>query len=162
MRNSYKQFAVYVVYSRITYSEEKMIALYILKIDTQHQREIMDQLDKAQELYEQTLEIERRILGPDHPDTIITLENLSGVHFTRGRPDLSAQILPEVLAARRRVLGEDHPAVTKTLFNMAMVAKARGETKDAIRGFEPHALHPRCRAAGFQREFELVLSLIHI
>ena len=30
-----------------------MIALYILKIDTQHQREIMDQLDKAQRIRDQ-------------------------------------------------------------------------------------------------------------
>ena len=35
--------------------------------------------DEARKLHEQTLEIQRRILGPEHPDTLRSMHNLAAM-----------------------------------------------------------------------------------
>ena len=36
---------------------------------------------QAEALYSQTLEIQRRVLGPEHPDTLMSMNNLAIVYF---------------------------------------------------------------------------------
>ena len=44
-------------------------------------------LDEARKLHEQALEIQRRVLGPEHPDTLGSMEALAQVLSAQGKID---------------------------------------------------------------------------
>ena len=75
-------------------------------------------MGRARDLFATLLPDVRRVLGPDHPDTLTGRANLA--HWTgeagdAGRArDLFATLLPDV----RRVLGPDHPDTYRTQDNL--------------------------------------------
>jgi tetratricopeptide (TPR) repeat protein len=71
--------------------------------------------DEARKLHRETLEIRRRVLGQDHPDTLTSMHNLANAYSSQGRHDEAEKLCRETLEIRRRVLGQDHP---DTLFSM--------------------------------------------
>src|ERR1035437_2959429 len=48
-----------------------------------------------------------RILGPDHPDTLISRSNLAAAYDSAGQPDKAIPLHEETLAAHERILGPD-------------------------------------------------------
>ena len=50
-----------------------------------------------------------RVLGPDHPDTLASRNNLAIAYQAAGRLDEAISLHEQTLAARERVLGPDHP-----------------------------------------------------
>ena len=52
---------------------------------------------------------QERVLGPDHPDTLTTRNNLALAYQDAGRLDEAIGLHEQTLAARERVLGADHP-----------------------------------------------------
>ncbi|KAA8889002.1 tetratricopeptide repeat protein [Nocardia colli] len=61
-----------------------------------------------------------RILGPDHPDTLISRSNLARVHESAGRLDKAIPLYEAVLADCERVHGPDHPGTLITRHNLAV------------------------------------------
>ena len=49
------------------------------------------------------------LLGPDHPDTLASRNNLAGAYHAAGRLTEAITLYEQVLPDRIRVLGEDHP-----------------------------------------------------
>ncbi len=86
----------------------------------------LDRAAAAEQLGRETLALEQRVLGPDHPQTLVTEENLARVLFRSGNLAASEQLVLAVLEGRKRALGPDHPDVTKTMYNLAMLRKANG------------------------------------
>ncbi|KLL12372.1 hypothetical protein FrCorBMG51_04985 [Protofrankia coriariae] len=70
-------------------------------------------------LYEQTLTDRLRILGPDHPDTLTTRNNLASAYQTAGRLGEAIGLFEQTLTDRLRVLGPDHPQVVTIRRNLA-------------------------------------------
>ena len=68
----------------------------------------MDLYDPCEEQWAAALEIRRRELGPEHPDTLLSLNSLAGVYLSLGRYPEATTMLEQALAGYRRVLGEDH------------------------------------------------------
>ena len=60
-------------------------------------------------MHEQALAARERVLGPDHPDTLHSRNNLALAYQEAGRLDEAIPLLEQTLAARERVLGPDHP-----------------------------------------------------
>ena len=52
---------------------------------------------------------QERVLGPDHPDTLTSRNNLAVAYRAAGRIDEAITLHEQTLAARERVLGPDHP-----------------------------------------------------
>ena len=73
--------------------------------------------DRALPLYEECLDISKRVLGEYHPETLKSLNDIYKVLNMMGYE--SEYIYKELLAKRRRVLGEDHPDTLESLFNLA-------------------------------------------
>jgi len=74
------------------------------------------------------LPILERVLGPEHPDTLTTRNNLA---YWRGRAGDAAgavAALTELLPIRERVLGPEHPDTLTTRNNLALL---REEAEDA-------------------------------
>ena len=52
---------------------------------------------------------QERVLGPDHPDTLTSRDNLAIAYRDAGRTAEAITLHEQTLAARERVLGPDHP-----------------------------------------------------
>lgn len=72
-------------------------------------------LGRAIPLLEQTLADRERVLGPDHPDTLTSRNNLAGAYESAGDLGRAIPLLEQTLADSERVLGPDHPVEQKQL-----------------------------------------------
>ncbi|MGH3885597.1 MAG: FxSxx-COOH system tetratricopeptide repeat protein, partial [Pseudonocardiaceae bacterium] len=61
-------------------------------------------------LFERALDLRLRVLGEDHPDTLISANNLALNLRWLGQHEAARQLNEDTLARWRRVLGEDHPS----------------------------------------------------
>jgi len=106
----------------------------------------MGELAQARTHYEQALEIHRRVLGNDHPDTASSLSTLGGLLKEMG--DSAARpYLEQALAIRRRVLGDDHPATAASLSALGGLLQGGGDLAEA-RPYVEQALEIRLRVLG--------------
>jgi tetratricopeptide (TPR) repeat protein len=98
---------------------------------------------KAQSLLTRAVDIQRRVLGPQHPDTLTSMRNLAGVLRMEGRNVEAEKLQRETLDIQRRVLGPEHPQTLASMNNLANVLCSEGnhaeaeklyrETLDALR-----------------------------
>ena len=65
--------------------------------------------DCALPLYEECLEKRKRILGDDHPDTLISLNGFAFTLFLKGECARALLLLEESLARAQAALGDNHP-----------------------------------------------------
>jgi tetratricopeptide (TPR) repeat protein len=82
------------------------------------------QLQKALPLFEEALEKLKTRLGPDHPRTLLTMNNLAAAYWEAKQFDRSAQLIEQLLAKQKAKLGLDHP---DTLETMAILAANYGD-----------------------------------
>lgn len=74
--------------------------------------------DKAVDLYTKVWTTRKRVLGPDHPETLISGSCLAATYSALGRYSDSAQLNLEVYEVRKRVSGPEHPdTLTVRLFS---------------------------------------------
>ncbi len=81
----------------------------------------------ARPLYERSLAIRERVLGPEHPDTVISLNNLALALHAQGELMAARHLHERALAIRERVRGPEHPSVAVSLNNLGLVVQAQGE-----------------------------------
>jgi hypothetical protein len=67
------------------------------------------------------------VLGPDHPHTLASRNNLAGAYASAGRLDEAVELFGRTLADAVRALGPDHPLVATIRGNLA----AAGGTAEA-------------------------------
>jgi eukaryotic-like serine/threonine-protein kinase len=70
---------------------------------------------EAQKQFERALDIRRRVLGPNHADTIQTMAKLGTIYKSEGRYAQAEQILESVLDVQRRSLGKENPQTLDTM-----------------------------------------------
>jgi len=51
----------------------------------------------------------REVLGDNHPDTLISMNNLAALYQSQGKYDEAEPLYVECLKLRREVLGDNHP-----------------------------------------------------
>ena len=68
--------------------------------------------DLAQPLYEETLALMKVKLGPDHPDTLNSMNHLAISYRQAGKLDLALPLHEEALGLLKAKLGPDHPATS--------------------------------------------------
>ena len=66
---------------------------------------------------------ELRVLGPDHPETLIARGNFAYWVSEAGQPALAAAQCRDLLADCQRVLGPDHPHTLTARSNLAHLLK---------------------------------------
>jgi eukaryotic-like serine/threonine-protein kinase len=82
---------------------------------------------EAEALLSRTLEIERRVLPPEHPDTLFVLADLGQMYQRQGRYDLAENYAEQALAARRRVLGTESPDTMASEADLALAYLSQGQ-----------------------------------
>ena len=60
-------------------------------------------------MHRQTLELREKVLGPEHPDTLTSMNNLAEVLTDQGKYEAAEEMHRQVLELREKVLGLEHP-----------------------------------------------------
>jgi hypothetical protein len=76
-------------------------------------------LGRAIPLYEQTLTDRNRVLGPDHPDTLTSQNNLAHGYVSAGDLGRAIPLYEQTLTDFQRILGPDHPQTQIVRDNLA-------------------------------------------
>lgn len=105
------------------------------------------QYAEAEPLFKRTLAIRERVLGPEHPDTAMSLNNLAALYDHQGRYAEAEPLFKRGLAIRERVLGLDHLDVALILNNLAALYDHQGRYSEAEPLYE-RSLDIRERALG--------------
>gem|GEM_PF-730576 len=75
-------------------------------------------------------------LGPDHPDTLTTRNNLALAHQDAGLLSTAIDMHQALLTDRTRLLGPDHPDTLGTRGNLALAYRESGNLQKAINMLE--------------------------
>ena len=60
-------------------------------------------------------------LGDEHPDTLVSINNLAALLHTQGKLSEAEPLFREALSARKRTLGGEHPFTLGSINNLAVV-----------------------------------------
>ena len=74
-----------------------------------------------------------KILGKEHPFTLISINNLAEVLSSQGNYEEAERIHRQVLALRERVLGKEYPSTLTSINNLASVLSSQGNYEEAER-----------------------------
>jgi tetratricopeptide (TPR) repeat protein len=85
----------------------------------------------AKTLCEHELGFRRRVLGPEHPNTVISMNDLAETLRAQGDLAGARKLHEEVLAICRRVLGLDHANTLTSMNNLASMLQAQGDMAGA-------------------------------
>jgi tetratricopeptide (TPR) repeat protein len=90
----------------------------------------------ALKLHQETLALQKAKLGPDHPDTLTSMNNLATSYAAVGRHTEALKLREETLALLKTKLGPDHPDTLMSMNNLAASYLALGRHTDALKFFE--------------------------
>ncbi len=99
------------------------------------------------ELTQKTLEIRRRTLRDDHPDTLIPIYNMGTLLQAQGKLAEAEIYHREALEGLRRVLGDDHPVTLGSINNMGALLESQGKLAEA-ETYHREALEGKRRVLG--------------
>jgi hypothetical protein len=68
------------------------------------------------------------VLGPEHPDTLATANNLATALGHQGKHAEAVTVYRELLPIVRRVMGPEHPHTLATAINLAACSRAARST----------------------------------
>jgi tetratricopeptide (TPR) repeat protein len=84
---------------------------------------------KAQPLLEHALAIAEQQVGPRHPDTTTSLNNLATLYYRQGQYELAKPLIKRALAIVEQQLGNNHPFTAISLNNLANIHCRQGRYK---------------------------------
>jgi len=102
---------------------------------------------RAEALYSEGVNAARRVLGPEHPDTLGYASNLGHVYDDEGKQARAEALLRDTLEKQRRVLGAGHPDTIQTLQYLASMYQLQGKYASA-ETYTSQALAAKRKAVG--------------
>ena len=92
-----------------------------------------DRYAEAEPLYQRSLAIREKALGPEHPDVVSDLNGLALPYGNQGRYADAEPLLNRALAICEKALGPEHPVVATVLENYAVLRRKTGREVEADR-----------------------------
>ncbi|MBD2515453.1 tetratricopeptide repeat protein [Nostoc sp. FACHB-973] len=86
---------------------------------------------EAEPLYQQALQLRKRLLGENHPAYATSLNNLAGIYKSTGQYSKAELLYQQALELRKRLLGENHADVVASLNNLALLYDEQGRYDEA-------------------------------
>jgi tetratricopeptide (TPR) repeat protein len=86
---------------------------------------------EAEPLFRKALAVREEVLGPRHPDTAQSYDNLASNLDALGRANEAEPLYRKALAVREQVLGPRHPHTASSYNNLAYNLEAQGQAKEA-------------------------------
>jgi Tetratricopeptide repeat len=66
----------------------------------------------------QVIDIRKKLLGEEHPDTLSSMENLASTYRNQGRWNDAEQLKDQVMDMRKKLLGEEHQEHPDTVWQI--------------------------------------------
>ncbi|MBX3323126.1 MAG: tetratricopeptide repeat protein, partial [Phycisphaeraceae bacterium] len=82
--------------------------------------------------FREAVEKSRRVLGEEHPNTLIFIHNMGALLRAQGKLDQAEPLFREAMENSRRMLGEEHPNTLTFISNMGLLLRQQGRHQDAI------------------------------
>jgi tetratricopeptide (TPR) repeat protein len=92
---------------------------------------IQGQYEKAEKLELQVVDESKRLLGENHPDTLLAMRDLGVTYGCLGRPDEAKPLHQHVLKLRKQILGDDHPETLISMSDLAITYCQQDPLKNA-------------------------------
>jgi serine/threonine protein kinase len=86
---------------------------------------------EAAKQLEGAMDLRRRVLGSQHPDTLRSMSSLAAVYDDEGRYAQAEALDSQTLETQRRVLGPEHPDTLRSMNNLAWVYSQEGKNTQA-------------------------------
>jgi tetratricopeptide (TPR) repeat protein len=80
----------------------------------------------------QALELAEKILGPDHPVTAISMNNLGALYHAMGQYEQALPMWKRALAINEKVLGPEHPETVISVNNLGVLYHAMGQYEQVL------------------------------
>ncbi|MFE3195402.1 tetratricopeptide repeat protein, partial [Nocardia sp. NPDC059240] len=116
-------------------TDETVLALTARRWAVTQLHELAD-LPRAIDRAENTLTDRERILGPIHPSTLTSRDDLAAAYESAGQPDKAITLYKATLTDRERILGADHPDTLTSRNNLAYAYMSAGLINKAIALYE--------------------------
>jgi tetratricopeptide (TPR) repeat protein len=75
--------------------------------------------NEAEKLFEQVMETKKRVLGEEHPDTLLIMHNLALMFWIHGQWKEAEELEVQIMAIQQKMLGEEHPLTLTSMANLA-------------------------------------------
>jgi len=85
----------------------------------------------AERMYRKALEVNQRVLGEDHPDTVKSYYSVADMLEAQGDYEEAERLSRKALEINQRVLGEDHPNTVISYDYLASILLVQGQFKAA-------------------------------
>ena len=92
---------------------------------------ILGNVDKAEPLMRQALEVQEASLGATHPDTLTTVGNLASLLRAHGKLDEAESLMKRALEGRESTLGPTHPSTMFVMRDLASLLQEQGKLDEA-------------------------------
>ena len=86
---------------------------------------------EAEPLYKEALQLCEKLLGKEHPGTLISINNLARLYHSQGRYGEAEPLLKEALQLGEKVLGKEHPDTLTSINNLAALYSKQGRYGEA-------------------------------
>jgi serine/threonine protein kinase len=96
---------------------------------------------RARELY-------ARWYGPESPETLDAMANLSNLLMAQGRMDEAGRLIEELLGLQRKVLGQDHPDTLRSMYRQATILCCKQDKREEGRRLTEEVLERQRRVLG--------------
>ncbi|OCK89205.1 purine and uridine phosphorylase [Cenococcum geophilum 1.58] len=94
---------------------------------------IIGKYKESEIIYRQTLELKKKVLGREHPDTLNSMNNLAVVLGNQGKYEEAEQIFRQTLELKEKVLGREHPDTLISMNNLAGELGSQGKYEEQSR-----------------------------
>ena len=95
---------------------------------------------EGEAMFRQALTLSRRLVGIEHPTTLVIMNNLAAVFNEVGKPEEVMSMYRQILALSQRVLGMEHLNTLMRMDNLAIALHGLGRNEEAM-GLHRPTLH---------------------
>ena len=90
-----------------------------------------DQLEKAESMYLQALEMQRELVGDQHPQVALVWANLAYVYYYAGDLPAAREAMQKSIGIWQYTHGEEHPDIARSLSTLGRWLAEAGESAEA-------------------------------
>ena len=86
---------------------------------------------EAETLLIQVMKFRKKVLGPEHPDTLTSMNNLAFLYNNQGKYETAEPLYEKTLQLSKKVLGPEHPDTLTSMNNLAGLYDSQGKYEAA-------------------------------
>lgn len=116
---------------------------------------------EAEKLLRETLDLQRHVLGGDHPNTLTTMNGLADVLNKETKYDEAEKVQQETRDIQRRVMGPEHPETAISTYNLGCIALHKGKRVEALRLLREAIDHGLPAKLAVEMDKDSDLALLH-